>query len=237
MNYKKGIAAIAVLGIIILVGFIGFLIYIENNPSQEITNNSNVLTEEMEVTDTGSGSSSSSSNQQNQSGSTSTNTSSATTNSNISNTNITTNVETNTGANPTTLSGDVYVCPFDDTPFFFITSPNGGEQYEAGQNITLTWESCNIPPTAIFSRLNFVNVNDATKNETIWVAGGEAGWEGMPSPLNDESEMIPLSNNQTGIIVEPGTYEVCMTGVWVGNTPPGQGISVSDCSDETFVIN
>lgn len=231
MNYKKGIGFLGVVITLILVGFVGFLVYSDNKSTEEVVIIDNFPLENDESV---------SKNQQmpflNNSEEVEISQQTINVVSNLDTANNIT-VNTSTEVDVEQVQEEGYVCPFDDTPFFFITSPNGGEEYQSGQNIIVTWESCNIPPTAIFSKLNFVHENDQTKNRTIWLAGGEAGWGGMPSPLNDEMEIVPLSNTETGIIVESGTYKICMNGVWLGNTPPGQGISVSDCSDAPFVVN
>ena len=65
-------------------------------------------------------------------------------------------------------------------PWIKIISPNGGETYTAGQNITVKWTSCNISPASIL---------------TIGYGryGGYEGIEGViVRTLNDGQELVSL---------------------------------------------
>ena len=117
-------------------------------------------------------------------------------------------------------------CSPTTPPSVSVTSPNGGEIYNVGQQITLKWTTCNVPQNAIFSLAQFVDGNN-NGVYNIWEAGGEAGWDGMPSPLNDGIEVI------TPVTLGSGTYKFFLRGVWIGSTP---SIGVNDYSDNLFTI-
>ncbi len=153
------------------------------------------------------------------------------------NTNSTQTSPSNNTSQQNTQTQQQVGCNSNSSPSVKIISPNGGETYQAGGNIQLKWRTCNIPQNAIFSLMTLVNTSN--NSYVMWEAGGEAGWAGMPSPLNDGVEVIALDTTGSDpvIVVPPGTYKACMKGVWIGSTPPGLGVNVNDCSDNFFTIN
>ncbi len=110
------------------------------------------------------------------------------------------------------------------TPTITVTSPNGGQIYQAGQQITVTWTSCNLPST-----------------DTMKVLVGYFG-PGSLNPTTAQAAFIttntgsatfalPLIPNTYASSLQPGNYYKIV--VNDTNTMP----TVSDWSDNLFTIN
>jgi len=101
------------------------------------------------------------------------------------------------------------------TPQIRVTSPNGGEVYQAGQTITVKWGTCNIPANANLQIMpaDMVSSIDFQANGAV--------------SLNDGQEVITLPS--TGII-SGNRYKI---GIW---TTSGNPVT-SDYSDNLFTIN
>lgn len=99
-----------------------------------------------------------------------------------------------------------------------VTSPNGGETYVAGQQIKVTWTSCNVPATKNISIMVTMN------NTSIASTAG--------ATPNDGIEAIDLptqANLPTGTAMVYGN--VYKVNLFVS------GMSVFDASDNLFMIN
>jgi hypothetical protein len=94
---------------------------------------------------------------------------------------------TTTGATTTACSGT--------TPSITVVSPNGGQTYTAGQQITVSWTSCNIPAGDLVN-INLMRLDPSSSNYTQHV---------VTTP--DASNTFPVSNGSAPITISA-------TGVW-----------------------
>ncbi len=107
-----------------------------------------------------------------------------------------------------------WVCQFNPNaaPKLKVTSPDGGEIYTAGQPITVTWKTCNIPSSAyvdIF--LTFPGINQGVN---------------LTHTLNDGSQVVTLPSTSTwGQMVYGQNYKITIVG------------AATDASDNLFTIN
>ncbi|MEI7765496.1 MAG: Ser-Thr-rich GPI-anchored membrane family protein [bacterium] len=114
--------------------------------------------------------------------------------------------------------------PASTTPSLTLLSPNGGETYTEGQQITVTWNSQNIPATAnnINLQLNFTFPN------------GSDGGLNYGNSLNTGSRVFTLpSPNATSLpptLIDRNTFKIVI-GYNLGTQ------SFVDFSDNTFTIN
>jgi hypothetical protein len=127
------------------------------------------------------------------------------------------------GCTPTMGPNGIPVAP---TPSIRVISPNGGETYQAGQQITVKWTSCNIPGSQMI-RLNLLNVTGNTA----------AGWVDTP---NDGSEVLfvhsPVFIN-ANVPIFPGMPFGNHYKVRASMTNPTPSMQPADTSDSTFTIN
>ncbi|MFH1608699.1 MAG: peptidoglycan-binding protein [Patescibacteria group bacterium] len=110
-------------------------------------------------------------------------------------------------------------------PWIKVTSPNGGETYTAGQQVTVTWTSCNILNT------------ESVRIDLVIAPFPPAGINGVGivNTINDGSEVITLPNS-TIFNGNPMTFGNnfkinIWRSVYSGITAP------QDLSDNTFIIN
>jgi len=104
-------------------------------------------------------------------------------------------------------------------PSITVLSPNGGEVYIAGQQITVKWTSCNVPTTNQDVLLYLLNYS---QNGTGYSIGN--------STVNDGTEVVTLPNNPQ----QPGKYykiRISLFPVAMG------GSNLEDDSDNLFTIN
>jgi len=108
-------------------------------------------------------------------------------------------------------------CLSTTTPWLKVISPNGGETYTAGQQITVKWESCNIGGHPIGVVLNKANMNWDDGNPIVFATGAPED-----STPNDgiETFTIPAS-------VNPEQYKI---GIQRDNS------NYEDSSDNSFTI-
>lgn len=106
------------------------------------------------------------------------------------------------------------LCPPATPPSITVLSPNGGETYNAGDNIVITWETCNIPANTMIE----------IYAQRIPDPAGSFTFTGTAGTIDDgiETFMIPSS-------AVSGGYLICMNKAIVGGAP-------GDCSDNTFTI-
>ncbi len=107
-----------------------------------------------------------------------------------------------------------WVCQFNPNaaPKLKVTSPDGGEIYTAGQQITVTWKTCSIPSSAyvdIF--LTMPGINQGVN---------------LTHTLNDGSQVVTLPSTSTwGQMVYGLNYKITIVG------------AATDASDNLFTIN
>lgn len=120
------------------------------------------------------------------------------------------------------------------TPWIKITSPNGGETYTSGQQITVKWTSCNFSPSISAGGLDIKIAISA-----ILSSGENPVWT-LPQPSgglseNDGQELITLP-----LTLENGTslpygknFKISVS----RNDPSAQMPYLGDLSDNLFTIN
>lgn len=118
----------------------------------------------------------------------------------------------------TTTTTTVSTCTVTSPASITVTSPNGGETYQVGQQVTVTWTSCNVPATAN------INIGISMGSTSIASTAG--------ATPNDGSEVITLptqANLPTGTYMNYGlNFKV---NLFVS------GMAVFDASNNLFTIN
>ncbi len=92
------------------------------------------------------------------------------------------------------------VCNQNSAPWIRVTSPNGGEVYQAGQQINVTWQSCMIPSTEqVFIQLAIgpLNGNGSNNFESLPFYTHNDGSESVtfPSTLFEAPDSWNYGNN------------------------------------------
>ncbi len=118
----------------------------------------------------------------------------------------------------------------DGKPHIQVLSPNGGEVYQAGQQVEVKWRSCNF----------------GTSNVYVQIIGWNPDWfsaEGYPNRVNTGSTVITIPNS----VVVNGQSQIPLGGynvpegkkfsVEVGKQYTVSGPSIMDRSDNLFTIN
>lgn len=105
------------------------------------------------------------------------------------------------------------VCNANTTPWIKVISPNGGQTYTAGQQITVTWQKCNMSAGQI----------------SIDVTG-------YPTPSINQANLGFYTNNGSHSVTIPSNLPAGKYIIAVG-TPPATFPSVHDESDASFTIN
>ncbi len=134
--------------------------------------------------------------------------------------------QSNLNETPQTLSSQVTTTTSSSTascnPSITVLSPNGGETYIAGQQITITWKSCNVKTQVGVTLLGFAGFNssgnpNSTSNENFlggWISGTSG------------SEVVTIPSTITS-----GKYIIEIS------TPPDSNSGAEDFSDNSFTIN
>jgi len=114
--------------------------------------------------------------------------------------------------------GPVSRCNSTTAPWVKVLSPNGGEVYQAGQQITVKWESCNSPSNSVLIGLSS-SFNSSVNDE-------------ISTTSNDGQETIniPFSGGAGNQPLASGNYY--KIGISLGGNP-----NLKDLSDNTFTIN
>lgn len=97
-----------------------------------------------------------------------------------------------------------------------VVSPNGGEVYSGGQEITVKWETCNVDPKTPVG----ITLSGSPYPSDTQIFLGEWGAAG------DGSQTVTIAN-----AVIPGRYVINIS------TPPESAKGVEDWSDNAFQIN
>ena len=119
-------------------------------------------------------------------------------------------------------------CTSTTNPWIKVTSPNGGETFTAGQQIPVTWKSCNIPNN------NIVNIFLQP------LPDGSDGYTEKVGTQNDGYETIILPSSTTGWpnMTSGKIYKIGLQLAHTTSTSGGNYIGYSTVfSDDTFTIN
>lgn len=107
-----------------------------------------------------------------------------------------------------------------------IISPNGGEIYQQGQNIPITWNTKNIPANAsIIPVFNYIDSNDIGEIHN-------SGAQSLEHILNTGNAVI---TPPTSLIIKPGKH-YSITLVYQNYATGINAIDVRDSSDGLFTI-
>lgn len=130
----------------------------------------------------------------------------------------------NVGTSPTPRQICIRSGRFMSAPSITVTSPNGGEVYQPGQQTTVTWTSCNVPAsTPINITLNY------------YANGGLAGSNILSTTVNSGTQIVTLPNAvlfQTGGALQYGAN----FRIFVSTGSTQLPIPTSDISDNLFSI-
>ncbi|MFA6325245.1 MAG: peptidoglycan-binding domain-containing protein [Candidatus Paceibacterota bacterium] len=122
-----------------------------------------------------------------------------------------------------TINAPVTPCLPTTPPWINVISPNGGEVYTAGQHITITWTSCNIP-AGDFVKANLV-FNGVPNN---------AGYSAVPGVYNSMNYLFPDNSLFTSGSLQSGLfYKIELTSI---NFSTGAQ-HAQDLSNNLFTIN
>ncbi|MFA6515187.1 MAG: peptidoglycan-binding domain-containing protein [Candidatus Paceibacterota bacterium] len=109
------------------------------------------------------------------------------------------------------------VCASTATPSITVLSPNGGEVYQSGQQITVKWKSCNSTVANVLIGLRSTVLNEGVEITTTQNDG-------------EEKVTLPTYMGQGNQPLVSGNYY--KIGIELGGNP-----NWSDNSDNTFTIN
>ena len=104
-------------------------------------------------------------------------------------------------------------CDPSTPPSITVVSPNGGEVYSAGQQITIEWESCNVNQLVGATLSGFPYPSSTQFFVGNWVAA------------NTGSQVVTIPST-----APPGNYVINIS------TPPESSPGVDDWSDNFFQI-
>ncbi len=128
-----------------------------------------------------------------------------------------------TTQNQTTITQNQSACAPTTAPWIKVTSPNGGEVFTAGQQMNITWQSCNVPAS---THLNFsleTTNGSGNTSKALLCEGGMSTWTN--DCLNDGHQTITLGTNWA----TQGTYKVSIIAL--------ENVVARDMSDAVFTIN
>ena len=125
-------------------------------------------------------------------------------------------------------------CLSTTTPSITVLSPNGGEVYQAGQQITVKWKSCNFTPSisagGIDIKISLSAILPSGENPTWTLSQSSGGFS-----ANDGEELITLP-----VTLENGTslpygknFKIYVS----RNDPSAQMPGLGDLSNNLFTIN
>ena len=122
------------------------------------------------------------------------------------------------------------------TPSVAILSPNGGESYVPGQQITVTWNTCGIPATDMVA---FNLIEPQVNNQASF---GLANTSGSFISSNDGQENILIPNSGANSLGTSGwpygeNYKIKIIVTLSQSTSTTNSTAVEDSSDNLFTIN
>ncbi len=129
------------------------------------------------------------------------------------------NTNTEVGCLPTTV------------PWIKVVSPNGGETYTAGQQITIRWKSCNNPytPKQVVVRLS------NSKDYYYYLSGNNFDHAYSPD-IGSLTATLPLVGSVTSVSGEPRSFVVGKDFKITVIVYPQEMDSIEDSSDNLFTI-
>ena len=115
-------------------------------------------------------------------------------------------------------------------PWIRVISPNGGENYQMGENITIKWKTCNLSSS---NHLRAALQRQPPFPDSEWqipILFGNLKEGQIVSSLNDGEQVVILDSAHD---VVPASYKLCIS-EYV--TLPGQDV-IQGCSGNSFAIN
>jgi hypothetical protein len=132
------------------------------------------------------------------------------------------------GNNGTVLGGGIGIsavnpaCTPTTTPYMKVLSPNGGEEYVAGEEIAVKWNSCNVP--------NYIGV-------IIYDADAPTWHQGNPIVLASGHYDGPTENDGEEVFTIPASTSAGEYKIWVRHEYDDfTGAAYEDQSDNSFTI-
>ncbi len=141
------------------------------------------------------------------------------------------------GAQINTSTSSSQPCAKGDTPWIKVISPNGGETFTAGQQITVKWTSCNVTPPVSLMLVKHDSSVAYTQSEgqsdyAGFTLGGFNSNTGTP---DDGIQQITLPSSLNTNLTLGQHYFIIVAGQ--DNPSFGPGFSPRDLSDNLFTIN
>jgi hypothetical protein len=129
------------------------------------------------------------------------------------------------------------VCDSNSPSTIRIVSPNGGEVFEAGQQIVVKWKSCNVTPESVGIFLKKYNsilpyAQSEQKEDLLLPIARAKTYTDTP---DISFEKITLPPTKTPGFVKDQQYYIGVSGLG-DNTHIGTGYAPTDYSDNLFVI-
>ena len=127
-------------------------------------------------------------------------------------------------------------CTAGTAPWIQVTSPNGGETYQAGSSVTVTWASCNFPTTANIS-LQLSGVSGGSNAQFVNTSVPNSGTATITLPTGVVL-LGPITNGTVGgaPIGYGSFFTISLNGTYGGSPSSPTSINVSDNSDANFSI-
>jgi hypothetical protein len=120
-----------------------------------------------------------------------------------------------------------------------VLSPNGGETFTTGQQITVKWKSCNVAPNSIGIVLIKHNPSISyaqSEGQGDYAGFSLGGFDPYVGTANDGSQQVTLPSASVSNFVSGQHYFIAVTGLGDA-THIGSGYSPRDYSDNLFTIN
>ena len=123
------------------------------------------------------------------------------------------------------------------TPFVKIISPNGGETYTAGKQITVKWESCNTkaPISLILIKHNSSVPYTQNEGQGDYAGFNLGGFDPNVGVPNDGVAQVTLPNSSNANLTLGKHYFMIVAGQ--DDPSIGPGFNPRDLSDNLFTIN
>ncbi len=131
--------------------------------------------------------------------------------------NVVNNVATNTETN----------CLPNTAPWIKVLSPNGGETYTAGQQITVNWKSCNLPKQTPAAGTRTIAIELSIPSGPTWPIA--------ETTQDDGSQLVTLPTSLPN--GSPLSYGNNFKIAVIRNDPSAQLPWLGDYSDNLFTIN
>lgn len=121
------------------------------------------------------------------------------------------------------------------TPQIRVITPNGGETYQQGQQITVKWQTCNAPANAVVMVSLDYYANGITSGATLVPQNQVFG--GLSTPTqNDGQETFTIPTPQINSVIVPGSTYKIRIALATGSSVQNLTTLVDDRSDNYFTI-